>query len=152
MELIYYHKETHYKEACNKVKSMDKSNVLFVPKEKYSTDNTLTRIYENYLREEKFREHSLYLHELAFYKGKYCIEKKEIKKICFIFDTVLSGKQTVDNLKNYFPEAGRKIKDRSNKYYCKGQKVSIKEIMLKNNIDSVRQFGAKYITGGNPVW
>lgn len=137
MELIYYHKETHYKEACNKVKSMDKSNVLFVPKEKYSTDNTLTRIYENYLREEKFREHSLYLHELAFYKGKYCIEKKEIKKICFIFDTVLSGKQTVDNLKNYFPEAGRKIKDRSNKYYCKGQKVSIKEIMLKNNIDSV---------------
>lgn len=137
MELIYYHKETHYKEACNKVKSMDKSNVLFVPKEKYSTDNTLTRIYENYLREEKFRQHSLYLHELAFYKGKYCIEKKEIKKIWFIFDTVLSGKQTVDNLKNYFSEAGKTKKDRSNKYCCEGKEIPIKDIMNQNNIDSV---------------
>ena len=80
MKLISYHKVTDFKEACAQVKSMLKPNVLFIPKEKYSTDNTLTRIYENYLREEKFREHSLYLHELAFYKGKYCIEKKEIKK------------------------------------------------------------------------
>ena len=49
----------------------------------------------------------------------------------------MSGKQTVDNLKNYFSEAGKTKTDRSNKYYCKGQEVSIKEIMLKNNIDSV---------------
>ena len=137
MKLISYHKVTNFKETCAQVKSMLKPNVLFIPKEKYSTDNTLTRIYENYLREEKFRQHSLYLQELTFYKGKYCIEKKEIKKLCFIFDTVLSGKQTVDNLKNYFSEAGKTKTDRSNKYYCKGQEVSIKEIMLKNNIDSV---------------
>lgn len=142
MKLISYHKVTNFKEACAQVKSMLKPNVLFIPKEKYSTDNTLTRIYENYLREEKFREHSLYLHELAFYKGKYCIEKKEIKKLCFIFDTVLSGKQTVDNLKNYFSEAGKTKKDRSNKYYCECKEIPIKEIPIKdimyqNNIDSV---------------
>lgn len=137
MKLISYHKETNYKEACNEVKSMFKPNVLFIPKEKYSTDNTLTRIFENYLREEKYRKHSLYLHELAFYKGKYCIEKKEIKKICFIFDTVLSGKQTVDNLKNYFSEAGKAKKDRSNKYNCEGKEIPIKDIMNQNNIDSV---------------
>lgn len=137
MKLISYHKVTDFKEACAQVKSMLKPNVLFIPKEKYSTDNTLTRIYENYLREEKFREHSLYLHELAFYKGKYCIEKKEIKKICFIFDTVLSGKQTVDNLKNYFSEAGKTKDDRSNKYYCERKEIPIKDIMYQNNIDSV---------------
>lgn len=137
MKLISYHKVTNFKEACAQVKSMLKPNFLFIPKEKYSTDNTLTRIYENYLREEKFREHSLYLHELAFYKGKYCIEKKEIKKICFIFDTVLSGKQTVDNLKNYFSEAGKTKDDRSNKYYCERKEIPIKDIMYQNNIDSV---------------
>ena len=137
MKLISYHKVTDFKEACAQVKSMLKPNVLFIPKEKYSTDNTLTRIYENYLREEKFREQSLYLHELAFYKGKYCIEKKEIKKICFIFDTVLSGKQTVDNLKNYFSEAGKTKDNRSNKYYCERKEIPIKDIMYQNNIDSV---------------
>ena len=54
-----------------------------------------------------------------------------------MFDTVLSGTQTVDNLKNYFPVTGKTSKNRSHKYYCEGTEVSIKDIMLKNNIDSV---------------
>ena len=137
MKLISYHKETHFKEACDQVKSIFGSNVLVVPKEHYDTDSTLNRIFENYLREEKFREHSLYLHDLTLKNGKYCIEKEEIKYIYFLFDTVLSGTQTVNNLKNYFPKAGKPKKDRSNKYYCEGKKVSIEDIMVKNNINSV---------------
>ena len=64
----------------------------------------------------------------------------KIEKIYFLFDTVLSGSQTVTNLKNYFPKKKLELentKNRSQRYTCGRGIVTIKEIMEKNNIDEV---------------
>lgn len=143
IHMIQFHGITNFKEGCEELHRLFESNILVVPKERVDTDNTLSSVYEQYLKLFTKRQTPIHSSSLDIKGDKYYLDGVEIKKIYFLFDTVLSGKQTKDNLINYFPEYKNKfknaenIKDRSQKYICEERTVTIKEIMEKNGIDKV---------------
>ena len=143
IRMIQLHGTTNFQEGCEKLHKLFEENILVVPKERIDTDNTLSSVYEHFLKVSTKRQTSIHASNLALKNGKYYVGVNQIKKIYFLFDTVLSGKQTKDNLINYFPEFKNKFKDaenimdRSQKYIFDNNIVTIKEIMEKNGIDEV---------------
>lgn len=143
IHMILFHGRTTFKEGCEGLHKLFEPNILVVPKERIDTDNTLSSVYDQYLKFYTKRQTPIHSSSLNLMDNKYYLEGDEIKEIYFLFDTVLSGKQTKDNLINYFPEYKNKfknaenIKDRSQKYICEERTVTIKEIMEKNGIDKV---------------
>lgn len=143
IHMILFHGRTTFKEGCEGLHKLFEPNILVVPKERIDTDNTLSSVYDQYLKFYTKRQTPIHSSSLDLMDNKYYLEGDEIKEIYFLFDTVLSGKQTKDNLINYFPEYKNKfknaenIKDRSQKYICEERTVTIKEIMEKNGIDKV---------------
>lgn len=143
LKMILYHPTTNFEEGCKEIQYLFESNALVVPKEAIDTDSTLVRISEKQLKKNDIRCKSIFASHLKFENGVYCLKDKlngKIEKIYFLFDTVLSGSQTVTNLKNYFPKKKsdfKNTKNRSLRYTCGGRIVTIKEIMEKNNIDEV---------------
>lgn len=139
LKMISYHSTTNFEEGCKEIQNLFESNALVVPKEAIDTDSTLDRIYEKYLKKNDIRCRSIYSSNLKIENEVYCLNDK-IEKIYFLFDTVLSGSQTVKNLKNYFPNKKSEFentKNRSQRYTCGREIVTIKGIMEKNNIDEV---------------
>lgn len=139
LKMISYHSTTNFEEGCKEIQNLFESNALVVPKEAIDTDSTLVRISEKHLKKNDIRFKSIFASHLKFENGVYCLNDK-IEKIYFLFDTVLSGSQTVTNLKNYFPKKKsdfKNTKNRSLRYTCGREIVTIKEIMKKNNIDEV---------------
>lgn len=139
LKMISYHSTTNFEEGCKEIQNLFESNALVVPKETIDTDSTLDRIYEKYLKKNDIRCRSIYSSNLKIENEVYCLNDK-IEKIYFLFDTVLSGSQTVKNLKNYFPNKKSEFentKNRSQRYTCGREIVTIKGIMEKNNIDEV---------------
>lgn len=143
IHMILFHGRTTFKEGCEGLHKLFEPNILVVPKERIDTDNTLSSVYDQYLKFYTKRQTPIHSSSLDLMDNKYYLEGDEIKEIYFLFDTVLSGKQTKDNLINYFPEYKNKfknaenIKDRSQKYICEERTVTIKEIMEKNGINKV---------------
>ena len=73
----------------------------------------------------------MYVSNIEKENGLYTLDKKEIKRIVIVFDTLQSGIST----KNYFSSLFS-LDETSNKpihnYYCKGEKVSIKQLIETN--------------------
>ena len=137
IHMIQFHGITNFKEGCEELHRLFEPNIMVVPKERVDTDNTLSSVYEQYLKFFTKRQTPIHSSSLDLKGDKYYLDGDEIKEIYFLFDTVLSGKQTKDNLINYFPEYKNKfknvenIKDRSQKYIFEERTVTIKEIMEK---------------------
>ena len=139
LKMILYHPTTNFEEGCKEIQNLFESNALVVPKEAIDTDSTLVRISEKHLKKNDIRCKSIFASNLKFDNDVYRLNDK-IEKIYFVFDTVLSGSQTVTNLRNYFPKKisdFKNTKNRSLRYTCGEEVVTIKEIMEKNNIDEV---------------
>lgn len=133
LKMISYHSTTNFEKGCKEIQNLFESNALVVPKEAIDTDSTLDRIYEKYLKKNDIRCRSIYSSNLKIENEVYCLNDK-IEKIYFLFDTVLSGSQTVKNLKNYFSNKKSEFentKNRSQRYTCGREIVTIKGIMEK---------------------
>ena len=101
IHMIQFHGITNFKEGCEELHRLFEPNILVVPKERVDTDNTLSSVYEQYLKLFTKRQTPIHSSSLDIKGDKYYLDGVEIKEIYFLFDTVLSGKQTKDNLINY---------------------------------------------------
>lgn len=128
--LLNKHQEISYSKAIDSF-SFDDEYTLYVSKEAREQCGALSDINDKYIKDKTRRDLGLYVSNIEKENGLYTLDKKEIKRIVIVFDTLQSGIST----KNYFSSLFS-LDETSNKpihnYYCKGEKVSIKQLIETN--------------------
>lgn len=128
--LLNKHQEISYSKAIDSF-SFDDEYTLYVPKEAREQCGALSDINDKYIKDKSRRDLGLYASNLEKENGLYTFDKKEIKRIVIVFDTLQSGTSTKNYLSSLFSLDLNPNKSIHN-YYCEGEKVSIKQIIEIN--------------------
>ncbi len=131
--LMRNHCEINYRKVLDSY-SFNEEGVLYVPKESRNKCGVLNDINETYIKDKSKRDLGLYAEELKERSGYYMINNHIIKKIVFIFDTLLSGKSTKDYL-NLFIGKSVFSKKEIHKFFYDKKEITVNELITKNNPD-----------------
>lgn len=117
-------------------------NTLYVPKDNRRSDSVLVRLFEKKLKSNGCREmNDLYEGVIEMKNNLYYHNGNPIKNIVFLFDNFEIGTATIRTIKAYLEIKGKNdeqkkldsVRNRCQEYYLNGNKVSIREIIDKNN-------------------
>ena len=128
--LLNKHQEISYSKAIDSF-SFDDEYTLYVPKEAREQCGALSDINDKYIKDKSRRDLGLYASNLEKENGLYTLDKKEIKRIVIVFDTLQSGTSTKNYLSSLLLLNVTPNKPIHN-YYCEGEEVSIKQIIETN--------------------
>lgn len=107
--------------------------VLYVPKDRSRSQSTYKYIYQKYISDPQKRDLvDIYDQKITLEADGYYVGQEKITKVVFLFDIIQNGSATKDTLDYYLNK--NSVEDNLHiVFYCNDKKVSVADIIEKNN-------------------